>query len=182
VTFQRGDKIYHVPGFFAADGNSAETSTDRGSQWKIRFRPDKIGMWEYTVSFRKGKDIAISDDPGEDIKGDGLAGQFEVTDINNETSDLSSLGQISIEGHYLKREGSGTSFLKGGSDSPENFLSYVDFDQTYRFGSQAINREGEANPQENIHKYEVHRKDWKEGKGKRIIGALNYLASEGIHS
>ncbi|MDA0195941.1 MAG: DUF5060 domain-containing protein [Bacteroidetes bacterium] len=186
VTFQNGETIYPVPGFFAADGNASETSADKGNVWKIRFRPDKVGVWNYTISFRKGKNIAISDDSGEAINGDGLAGQFEVTDAND---DVSNLGRVQVDGRYLKREDPNTYFLKGGADSPENFLAYVDFDQTYRFGSKAINREGEANPREDIHKYEPHIQDWnendptwKDGKGKGIIGGLNYLASKGVNS
>jgi hypothetical protein len=52
-----------------------------------------------------------------------------------------------------------------------------------------IIREGEANPNDELHKYEPHVADWKEGnptwqkgKGKGIIGALNYLSSVGVNS
>ena len=45
VTFKNGDKIYVVPGFFAADGNAAETSSEKGAIWKVRFTPDQIGNW-----------------------------------------------------------------------------------------------------------------------------------------
>src|SRR6056297_3524404 len=54
VTFTNGQKSYTVPGFFAADGNAAETSADVGNTWKVRFRPDATGTWNYTVSFLEG--------------------------------------------------------------------------------------------------------------------------------
>ena len=55
VTFKNGDKMYTVPGFYAADGNSANTSSKSGRIWQVRFLPDEIGEWTYKASFRKGK-------------------------------------------------------------------------------------------------------------------------------
>ncbi len=72
----------------------------------------------------------------------------------------------------MQFEGSKEYFLKGGADSPESFLGYYEFDQTPP-----------------SHKYTAHAKDWKlgdptwqNGKGKNIIGALNYLVSKGMNS
>jgi len=55
--------------------------------------------------------------------------------------------------------------------------------------SAELKREGEAAGEKFIHRYEPHIKDWspgdptwKNGKGKGIIGALNYLASKGMNS
>jgi len=62
VTFKNGNKTYTVPGFYAADGNAAETSSKKGAIWKVRFSPDKVGEWTYEVSFRKGNAIAVNDD------------------------------------------------------------------------------------------------------------------------
>lgn len=191
VTFiHDGDSIL-VPGFYAADGKASETSTDSGDQWKVRFCPNKVGDWNYSVSFQKGKDIAISDDrnAGEAIASNGLNGVIHIEPSDKEAPDFRALGLIIPDGHYLRFSGNDSYFLKGGADSPENFLAYVDFDQTYRFGEKEILREGEANPKENIHQYAPHLKDWKEGdptwkggKGKGMIGALNYLASQSVNS
>ena len=60
ISFSNGDSTIKVPGFYAADGNAAESSSDSGGIWKVIFRPDKIGVWNYEVSFQKGKDIAIT--------------------------------------------------------------------------------------------------------------------------
>ncbi len=81
VTFSNGNKTYVVPGFFAADGNAAETSADEGNTWEVRFRPDKTGTWNYKISFRKGEDIVVKDGEnlGEATKWDGLEGSFDVT-------------------------------------------------------------------------------------------------------
>ena len=43
VTFTKGDKSVKVPGFFAADGNAAETSAISGNKWQVNFVPDEAG-------------------------------------------------------------------------------------------------------------------------------------------
>lgn len=40
-----------VPGYFAADGDAANTSADSGTQWRAHLSPDKTGKWTYTISF-----------------------------------------------------------------------------------------------------------------------------------
>ena len=88
---------------------------------------------------------------------------------------------------YLEFAGSRELYLKGGADSPENFLAYTDFDGTAAM-KQKEARSGEALPAA-LHRYKLHEGDWRTGdplwrgdKGKGIIGALNYLASEGVNS
>jgi len=192
VTFTKGNKKYKIPGFFAADGESAETSAVSGNKWQANFVPDEAGTWNYKVSFRSGRDIAISDqaEGGSALAPDGTTGSFAVLAADPSAPGFLSKGRVEYVGErYLKFVENGQYFLKNGADSPENFLAYVDFDQTYRYGNKAVNREGEANPKESLHSYEPHIKDWKDGdltwqgkKGKGIIGALNYLASQGVNS
>ena len=175
VTFKNGNKSYLVPGFYAADGNSAETSSTKGVVWQVRFRPDEIGNWTYDVSFRKGDAIAVNNDvnAGETASFDGLKGEFTIEESDKEGRDFRSKGRLKYVGErYLQFEETKEYFLKGGADSPEDFLGYDEFDQT-----------------PGNHKYEPHAKDWKQGdptwkngKGKNIIGALNYLASKGMNS
>jgi hypothetical protein len=192
VTFTKGNKTYKVPGFFAADGESAETGAVSGNKWQVNFVPDEAGVWNYLVSFRTGDDISISDQAEEGIKlaPNGTSGTFTINSTDQSAPGFLAKGRVEYVGErYLKFRESGGYFLKGGADSPENFLAYTGFDQTNRFGTKAVTREGEANPKEGCHNYESHVKDWKEGdptwqgtKGKGIIGALNYLASQGVNS
>ena len=192
ATFTNGNKSYTVPGFFAADGNAAETSADAGNVWKIRFRPDVPGTWRYKISFRKGKDIIVKEgeNPGESVSGDGLEGIFEVKDLGKSGIDFRVKGRVVNGGKgYFKYQDSNEIWIKNGADSPENFLAYADFDQTSRFSLKTKVREGEADPKKALHQYEPHVADWKtgdptwqNGKGKGIIGALNYLASVGVNS
>lgn len=192
ATFTNGNKSYTVPGFFAADGNAGETSAGAGNSWKIRFRPDETGTWNYKISFKNGKDIVVKEGEifGEPVSGDGLEGSFEVAESDKTGSDFRAKGRIvNGEKGYFKFQDSNEIWIKNGADSPENFLAYADFDQTSRFSLKTEVREGEADPKKDLHKYEPHVVDWKEGnptwqsgKGKGMIGALNYLASVGVNS
>ena len=191
AVFTNGEKFYLVPGYFAADGDAAETGATSGHCWRVHFAPDAPGKWEYQISFREGKDIAVSTDPnaGEPVPVDGLKGEFEVEATDKEGKDFRSKGRLINTGkHYLAHAGTGEIFLKGGADSPENFLGYRDFDGTY-YGGTNQQRSGEDAPNAGLHAYEPHVDDWNEGdptwhggKGKGIIGALNYLASKGMNS
>lgn len=191
VEFSRQGKRYLVPGFYAADGNAAETGANKGNCWRANFAPDAPGEWSYRVSFRKGRDVAMADDAaaGEAAGADGATGKFTVAPSDKSASDHRGAGMLRYTGgRYLQFAGSGQFYLKGGADSPENFLAYADFDGTSARYKTAKQRQGEALSQ-GLHRYEPHAADWKPddptwrgGKGKNIIGALNYLASRGMNS
>ena len=192
ATFTNGSKSYTVPGFYAADGFAAETSADEGKTWKIHFCPDQTGTWNYKISFRKGKDIVVKEGEieGEPVAIDGLEGSFEVAETNKTGNDFRAKGRIvNGEKGYFKFQDTDEIWIKNGADSPENFLAFADFDQTSRFSLKTEVREGEADPKKSLHKYEAHVADWREGnpswqngKGKGMIGALNYLKSAGVNS
>jgi len=193
ATFTNGNRSYTVPGFFAAEINAAETSAEGGNIWKVRFRPDEPGEWKFKISFRKGKDIVVkeNDDFGEPVNSiDGREGTFTIEKSDKTGDDFRAQGRIVNGGKgYFKFQDSEEIWIKNGADSPENFLAFTDFDQTSRFSLKTEVREGEADPKKDLHKYEPHLADWNEGdptwqngKGKGIIGALNYLHSAGVNS
>ncbi len=175
VIFRNEGRVIAVPGFFAADGNAKDSGATSGAVWQVRFTPDAVGEWTYEAFFRTGKGIAVSDDfyAGKPANFNGAKGNFTVTEADNSGSALQIKGRLQYDGtRYLKYSDTGEAFLKGGADSPENFLAYYEFDQTPP-----------------SHKYATHEKDWlptdatwKGGKGKSILGALNYLASKGMNS
>ncbi len=191
VTFYKGDEKLTVPGFYAADGASAESGASTGNKWHVVFRPPDFGLWNYNVSFRKGKSIAVNDDlnAGESLMGDGYIGDFFINPTDKTGRDLRAKGRIRyIGGNYLQHEGTGEYFLKAGADSPENFLGYREFDGTF-YAGDGERRMGEAGPNTSLHTYSPHIGDWQPGdpvwqenKGKGIIGALNYLAAQGMNS
>ncbi|OHB80434.1 MAG: hypothetical protein A2Z25_01660 [Planctomycetes bacterium RBG_16_55_9] len=189
VTFMKGNKQYVVPGYYAADGDAAETSAKAGSKWRVHFVPDEEGRWSFDGSFRTGSDIALSSDPSAGVPTpfDGVSGRFEVGPTDKMGRDHRAKGRLQYVGeHYLKFAETGEYYLKGGADSPENFLAYADFDDTYDASADSGSYKEVGTF---IHRYEPHVRDWKpgdptwkNGKGKGMIGALNYLASKGMNS
>ena len=179
-----------VPGYFAADGNAAETSATGGNKWRLHFTPHETGTWKYTASFRTGSDVALSLEPdiGTSSAFDGSTGTFEVSETDKVGRDHRGKGMLRYVGQRYLRFDDGTYFVKGGADSPENLLAYADFDDTYSLVNAGLERADEA-PTALLHRYEPHRADWnpgdptwKDNKGKTLIGALNYLASKGLNA
>ena len=80
VTFSRGQKRQIIPGYYAADGDAAETSAKTGNKWRVHFVPDETGSWKYAASFRTGPDIALSSNPkaGSATAFDGVTGTLEI--------------------------------------------------------------------------------------------------------
>jgi len=188
VTFTHGKRRVVVPGFYAADGDAGQTGAAKGGKWRVHFVPEAEGRWQYAASFRAGKGVATAGDAkaGKPAAFDGAAGEFLIGPSDKKGRDFRGKGFLRrAGGHYLRFSGRGERFLKGGADSPENFLGYADFDGTYDEGTH---RRKEA-PGKGLHKYAPHVADWRPGdptwrggKGKGIIGALNYLASTGMNS
>lgn len=188
VTFKNGENEYIIPGFYAADGDAAETSADSGNIWQVRFTPDQQGKWSYAATMHKGENIALSEDPddGTPVEITNASGDFKVIPSDKQGDDFRGHGRLIGSNGYFQFKDSGEYWIKGGADSPENLLAYEGFDGTYRM--QTSNDDGEAKTNDTIHNYAPHLKDWKEGdptwqdgKGKGLIGALNYLSSKGMN-
>lgn len=186
VTFSKGDKELVVPGYFAADGDAANTGATGGNKWRAHFVPDETGAWTYEASFRTGPDVAVSLDPdaGSPTGFDGETGTIEVAPTDKSGRDHRGRGMLKYVGeHFLRYAGTGEPFLLAGTQSPENFLAYYEFDNTRDYRGP----KGLPYP-DNLHHYDAHVQDWKPGdptwqgeKGKAIIGVLNYLAGKGLN-
>lgn len=186
VHFTHGDTTYAVPGFYAADGQADESSADTGSVWQVHFMPNAPGTWTYRVDFQQGDSLAIRPNAqaGKPLAFAGTEGEFQVT-----AADSTARGRLRYGGErYFRFAGNDQYLLKGGAGSPENLLGYADFDGT-SFGGQEGQREGEAAADKQLHAYQDHVRDWhpgdpswQNGKGKGLIGGLNYLASQGVNS
>ncbi|PHN02763.1 DUF5060 domain-containing protein [Flavilitoribacter nigricans] len=184
VVFRYGPKTYIVPGYFAGDGRAGETSATGGDQWRVHFAPDETGTWEYEVFFRKGPNVAVSKEQLPGISGgfmDGLRGQFTVADTDKRGRDLRGKGRLQfVHQTYLQFAETGEYFLKAGVDAPENLLAYADFDGNFKT---------DGHRDDFIKKWEAHVADWREGdpswqngKGKGLIGGINYLAEKGLNA
>ena len=185
VTFTHRDsgKSYLVPGYFAADGDAANTSASAGNKWRVHFAPDEVGAWTYSVSFRKGDKIAVSDDKaaGESASFmNGQSGSFQITPTDKKGRDFRAKGMLQYVGKgHLRFAETGEYFLKCGADAPENFLAYKDFDGDFKNDGHKDNFIKDWAP--HIRDWNPGDPTWQNGKGKGIIGAVNYLASKGMN-
>jgi hypothetical protein len=178
VTFvhESGAPSYEVPGYFAADGNAANTSATSGNKWRAHFSPEKTGRWNWRISFVSGENVAVTAAAGEAVAPfDGRSGSVDITPSNKTAPDFRALGRLRYVGkHHLQFAGTGDYFLKAGPDSPETLLAYADFD-----GTSALK------PAVPLKTYAAHVQDWKQGdpswkdgKGQGLIGAINYLSAK----
>ena len=158
-----------VPGFFDGDGIGGP----KGRVWRAYFAPDAPGTWKYETSFRIGADVAIELGPqAGKVLAIPLTGSFDVAPRNPDAPGFLKWGRLEYVGkHYLKFK-DGPFWIRGGTDEPENFLGYAGFDRTpprHRYAAHVEDwRQGDP--------------DWGDGKGRGIIGALNYLAKEHVNS
>ncbi|MCL7763458.1 Ig-like domain-containing protein [Polaribacter sp. Z014] len=179
----------HVPGFFAADGDAANTNAKTGNQYKAYLRPNIIGNWSYQVLFYTGTDVAIKTVEELPAPLHNISGTLGNVIISNASlPDLKVKGRLqyqttgtSNERRYLKWAETGEYFLKFGPDSPENLLNYDDFDH------DVVNKNTCGLCTE--HSYNPHASDWNtgdptwdNGKGKNLIGAVNYLRDQQMNA
>jgi hypothetical protein len=176
VTFTGpGGQTYDVPGFFDGDGEG----DGNGGVWRVRFSPDQAGTWSYQASFRSGPNVAVDLSPtaGTPTSFDGASGTLDVAERDPTAPGFLKWGRLEYVGEHYLKFGEGPYWLKGGADSPENLLGYSGFDNT---------------PQAR-HTFSPHARDWQTGDplfntsgaaddGKGLVGALNYLSSQGVNS
>lgn len=167
-----------VPGFYAADGHAADTAATSGNTWAVRFTPSHTGTWRYAASFHTGPLIAVAAPAcvatvGTSTAFHGETATFHVLGTEAQLPDLRARGHLRyVARRYLRFE-DGAYFMKTGTNSPENLLSFVDFDGN---GSRLA--------------FASHVRDWRRGdptwgprhRGKGLVGALNYLARAGVNS
>ncbi len=186
VTFRHSGsgKSYVVPGYYAADGDAADTSATSGDVWRVHFAPDETGSWTYAASFRSGSNVAMADTRTAGTSGghfDGETGNFTIAATDKSGRDFRGKGRLQYVGkHHLRFAETGGYFMKAGVDAPENLLAYTDFDGEFKTDG----REDDF-----VRGFEPHVQDWSTGdpvwqgsKGKGLIGAVNYLAAEGLNA
>ena len=171
---------YIVPGYFAADGNAGESSAESGTSWRVDFSPDQPGTWTYAVSFLRGEGCALDPNTGTPLEPfSGTGGSFKVAASDKTGRDLRGKGLLRYVGkNHLQFAGNEEYFIKAGADAPETFLGYKDFDGTVAGNPEKVP----------LKTWRAHRQDWQDGdptwqdgKGKGMIGAINYLSGKGCN-
>jgi len=164
-------EIYNVPGYFAADGNAGETSANFGNKWRCHFLPQEVGTYSYTATLRSGSNIAFSDSPETDALEAILStGTFSAIATDKDGDDFRGKGKLEYVGEHHLRFSNGEYFLKVGPNSPEVFLEFADFDGTNSprdYGTHLV-------------EWNAGDPEWQDGKGRAIIGAVNYLTDLGL--
>ncbi len=181
VEFTHGSTTCTVPGYYAADGMAARTGASAGNVWLVHFAPDQAGTWTWKASFTTGKNVAQNGAGASAGFFDQKTGSFTVAETDKQGRDMRARGMLRYVGkHYLQFAETGECFLKQGADSPENFLAYGDFDGSFKDDGILDKYIKEWGP--HIRDWRTGDPTWSGGKGKGIIGAINYLASEGMNA
>ena len=176
VTFTSpGGKQYKVPGFFAADGDSANTSASSGNKWKARFAGGEEGQWTYKVDFVTGNNVAANLSGGtRGTAPDGETGSFKIGSQDKSGKDFRAKGKLEYVGEHYLRFADGDYFVKFGANSAEVLLEYGEFDGTPGHENDLY--------APNIKHWKPGDPTWGDGKGKGIIGLVNYLSSLGVNA
>jgi hypothetical protein len=190
VTFSQGATSFVVPGYFAADGDAANTGATSGNVWRAHFSAPTVGEWDYEIDFYQGTDAAPFRTGTLMPAYSGLTGSFTIAPTDKTGADFRGKGLLRYVGkHYLRFQGSEDYFFYAGPGDPENLLGYSEFDNTpgakhdYRFHDDNIEDVLGAGATS----------DWNSGdptwgsggtagRGKDIIGMINYLASTGANT
>ncbi len=180
-THQSGSPSYRIPGYFAADGTAGTTSAVSGTHWRAHLSPDKPGRWDYTIAFHTGLHSALGSTTSTPLAPyHGKTGSFTIADTNKTGRDLRTHGRLQYVGqHHLQFAATKAYFLKAGTDSPETMLATVGIDNTIAHKPD----------KSKLKTWTAHEQDWKpgdptlkNGQGKGLIGALNYLAAKGLNA
>jgi hypothetical protein len=178
-THESGSPRYVVPGYFAADGNAANTSATAGTVWRAHLSPDKAGQWSYVAAFTQGPRVAMNGGGTPLAPFHGRTGTFMVAATDKTGRDFRSGGRLTYAGgHYLRAAGSGAPFLKAGADAPETLLAYTDFDDTIALKKNVPLKTWSPH----VRDWRPGDPTWRDGKGKGLIGALNYLSAKGANA
>lgn len=170
-----------VRGYFAADGDAANSHATEGDRWNVMFTPSQVGVHTFSVTLHQGVDVGVSSDPAEGTpfthphSFHGQTGTFTVDELDPQAPGFLGRGIARYDGKHFLRFTDGSYFLKGGTNSPEDLLAFRGFDDTT-----------------NKHHFSPHADDWVAGDpdwtddegdaGRNLIGALNYLSGKGMNS
>lgn len=184
-THESGSPEYHVPGYFATDGNAAETSAKSGTKWRAHLSPDKPGKWNYITHFHTGKDVALlpaGEFPKQELNSlekYNVNGSFNIKKTAKNAPGFYAHGRLTyVNSNYLQFAESKKPFLKVGADAPETLLGYADFDDT----TVSTKKVPLKHYKPHLRDWEKGDPTWKNGKGKGLIGALNYLSGKGMNA
>ncbi len=196
-----------VPGYYLG----SKSSLGSGNDWRVRLRsPELDGQAIVSFYFEEGTNINVADPPTVAQLASMTPHSTEIIQsggVQPVDPSLQSRGFVlpfyesGALGCRYWRYSNGDIWIKGGIDSPENFLA---FDEFQDYTDPVIANVAAANdpggeglaPELWLHEYANHVVDWmpgdptwtttgpggSTGHGKGIIGALNWLSLNGANS
>lgn len=186
-------KEWSIRGYFAADGKASISSADSGEVWRTKFTPSLLGKYTFSNTLYKGSKAAITKHTDADktlnvIK--QTTGDLLVSEYPIDVTGFKNSGFLATKNGFFYFPYTQQYWLKTGANSPENLLAYWEFDGTYRASEHP--RDGESRAGKNLHKFAAHVEDFslkdplwshpQQAKGKGLIGAINYLANQGVNA
>lgn len=164
-----------VPGYYNGNGNVHNDGSTQGGDWLCHFVPPMEGSYIWTAKYAQGTNVAQNGggNPGDFF--DGASGDFSIGPSDKTGADLRGKGRLGLSEGKWKFQGTGEQLLKMGLGSPSNLFAYSDFDDTpnnHEYRKTFVAHEADHNDGDPT---------WHGGKGKGLIGAINYLASVGVN-
>lgn len=128
VLISKGSKSYTIPGYFVGDGNGGG-----GKKWRAHFNAESEGTWNYTATLVTGGGVAVNGSGGSSVGISPSSGSFSVAGESNLGGFYSYCGRlIYAQAHYLKCLKTNQYWVKGGSNSPENFINNIEYPDVYQ--------------------------------------------------
>ena len=190
-THAESGRVISAPGFFAADGDSRESSATAGDIWRVHFRPDEPGIWRYSAIFRQGAGVAVATERDAGAPAgyiDGAHGKFPIAPVleksraakparKRSSAEAASGGSRAFDGEELvfvrdpQGQAGGSLSFTAADEALDAVLACGDFDNTVDVGRYAAYERHWA-PSDPV---------WSDGRGKAVIGAVNAMASRGAN-
>ena len=98
VTFKHSDgTTVVVPGYFAADGDAANSSAESGTVWRAHLAPDRTGQWSYRVAFTQGQLAALDDDAAAKVRAERVGKRAKRATVVVPPSELGILAEAVVK-------------------------------------------------------------------------------------
>jgi len=179
---ESGTPSYDVPGYFAADGNAGETSAEEGTKWRAHLSPDEARSLDLARVVREG--ASRRGRPEGDGRGGRRRGwrrrELRRPPHRQDGPRLPGAREAAVRGRPLPalRPAAAPSFSRPARTRRRRSSPSPDFDGTVATKKEAPLKTWVA-PRRDFRPGDP---TWKGGKGKGLVGALDYLASRGANA
>ena len=177
VDFARGGGPSSCRASSPPTARPARPAPSAGDRWQARFLPDAEGDWAFHAELVRGTDVAIrgTTEPGEARWSASPTARSASTDRINRrpTSAAMGLAPRRRASAYFVFAGTNAAVPQRGSGQPGEPARLRRFRRHHARPTATNRTPATGSPGDPV---------WKGGRGKNLIGALNYLAGKGINA